>query len=69
MDMLEAGKGLGKRSGDIERKVELLVFPFFGGHRLKQYAYFVSIGHAQSTPMRLLSARHNDDGTMKAKLT
>lgn len=29
--MLEAGKGLGKRSGDIERKVELLVFPSLVG--------------------------------------
>lgn len=55
--MLEAGKGLGKRSGDIERKVELLVFPFFSGHRLKQYAYFVSIGHAQSTPNALIECK------------
>lgn len=43
MDMLEAGKGLGKRSGGIERKNEIdwFLLSLLGiGH---QYAYFVSV--------------------------
>lgn len=32
--MLEAGKGLGERSGDIERRAELDFFSCFSGHGL-----------------------------------
>lgn len=49
--MLEAGKGLGERSGDIERRTELDFLSFFSGHGLSSMHLYLY--QARSNPLNV----------------
>lgn len=58
--MLEAGKGLGERSGDIERRTELDFLSFFSGHGLSSMHLYLYQTRS-NPPTCVLSAEHHED--------